>query len=194
MAHYIAELMQNAEEASTEERATKMQLCHDAILSLWEHRYTFVNGKRPFEGLEPVLQTLKDLSIEGGRQRYFRCLYTNDDITNENDEVQYWLRFIDELDYSAKTIIQYCLVHAAQNVLDQSMEWVKLAEVADVEESIEFPIIRMITDESDLLKVPDPSSEERKRIEERIERLEKFSQMATKVVTDLRNRSPLVHL
>ena len=40
MAHYIAELIQDAEKASAEERPAKMRACCDAILNLWKHRHT----------------------------------------------------------------------------------------------------------------------------------------------------------
>jgi hypothetical protein len=48
MAHYIAELIQDAEKASAEERPAKMRACCDAIFNLWKHRHTLPNGKRPF--------------------------------------------------------------------------------------------------------------------------------------------------
>jgi hypothetical protein len=64
--------------------------------------------------------------------------------------------------------------------------WVSLAEAAGVDESAEFPLIRVIFEEDSMLKASDPVEKERKRIEDRIDRLEKFAKMAIEVVSQLR--------
>ncbi|MFZ5644666.1 MAG: AVAST type 3 anti-phage protein Avs3b [Bacillota bacterium] len=186
MAHYIAELIQNAETASAEKRPVKMRDCCEAILNLWKHRNTLPNGKRPFEELEPLQRTLESLDPEDDTPRYFRSVRAFAEDADENDETKSWLKLIDGLDYSAKILIRYCLTQAAQNALNKSLEWVGLAEAAGTDEGIEFSLIRVIAEEDELLNASDPSEEERKRIQERIERLEGFAKMAMAVVTDLR--------
>lgn len=186
MAHYIAELIQDAEKASAEERPAKMRACCDAILNLWKHRHTLPDGKRPFEELEPLLRTLESLDPEDNTPRYFRSVRAVADDAEENDETKSWLKLIDGLDYSAKILIRYSLTQAAQNALNKSVEWVGLAEAAGADESTEFPLIRVIFEEDSVLEVSDPGEKERKRIEDRIERLEAFVKMAMAVVSDLR--------
>lgn len=164
----------------------KMQVCCDAILNLWKHRHTLPDGKRPFEELEPLLRTLESLDPEDDTPRYFRSVRAVADDTYENDETKSWLKLIDGLDYSARILIRYCLTQAAQNALNKSMEWVTLAQAAGVDEGPEFPLIQVIFEEDSMLKASDPSEEEKKYIEDRINRLESFAKMAMEVVSHLR--------
>jgi hypothetical protein len=186
MAHYIAELIQDAEKASAEERPAKMRACCDAILNLWKHRHTLPNGKRPFEELEPLLRVLESLDPEDDTPRYFRSVRGAVDDAEENDETKSWLKLIDGLDYSVKILIRYCLTQAAQTALNKSMEWVALAEAAGADESAEYPITRLVSDEDSMLKASDPGEKERICIEDRIERLEAVAKMAMAVVSELR--------
>lgn len=186
MAHYIAELIQETEKAIYEERPSKMQACSDAILNLWKYRHTMQNGKRPFEELEPLLRILESLDPENGTPRHFRSARAVADGAEENKETKFWLKLIDGLDYSAKVLIRYCLTQAAQTALDKSAEWVALAEAAGADEGAEFPLIRFVFEEDSMLKASNPSETERKRIEDRIGRLEEFANMAMKVVIELR--------
>lgn len=185
MAHYIAELIQNVENASSEERPAKMQACCDAILNLWKHKHTLSNGKRPFEEIEPLLRTLKSLDPEDDTPRYFRSVRAVVEDEDENEETKSWLKLADEVDYTAKVLIRYCLCQAAQSSLNRSLEWVALAQAAGVDRSVEFPIIRVIFEENAVLKASDPGEIEKERIMDRIERLEKFMEMAKVVVSEL---------
>jgi len=186
MAHYIAELIQDAEKANAEERTVKMRTCCDTILNIWKHQHTLPDGKRPFEELEPLLRTLESLNPEGDTPRYFRSVRAFVDDAEENEETKFWLKLIDGLDYSARILIRYCLTQAAQTTLNKSVEWVALAENAGVDESAEFPLIRVIFDEDSMLKASDPGEKERKRIKDRIDRLEEFAKMAITVASELR--------
>jgi len=188
MAHYIAELIQDVEEASAEEKPAKMQACCDAILNLWKHQHMLPDGKRPFEELEPILRTLESLDPEDDTPRYFRSVRAVVDDAEENDETKSWLKLIDGLDYSAKILIRYCLTQAAQNALNKSLEWVSLAEEAGADESGEFPLVRVMFEEDNVLKASDPDEKERERIEGRIKRLESFAEMAMAVVSELRKK------
>jgi hypothetical protein len=68
------------------------------------------------------------------------------------------------------------------------VEWVALAEAAGADDGIEFPVIRIIVDENNLLKASDPDEKTRKRLEDRIERLESFTKMAIALVCELRQQ------
>jgi hypothetical protein len=193
MAHYIAELIQNAEKASAEERPAKMRVCCDAILNLWKHRYTLANGKRPFEELEQLLRVLESLDPENDQPRYFRSVRGVADGGEENDETKSYLKLIDGLDYSARILIRYCLTQAAQKALTKSAEWVALAESAGADESADYLLVRVLFDEDRMLKASDPGEAERKRIEDRINRLEKFAKMAMAVASELRQKLQQTH-
>lgn len=186
MAHYIAELIHNAENASAEERPMKMKACYDAILGLWQHRYALPDGKGPFGELEPLLRTIESLDPEDDTPRYFRSIRAAIDDTQEDDETKSWLDLIDGIDYSSRVLICYCLIQASQNALNRSAEWVRLAEAAGTAEGVEFSLIRVVSREADILEAPDSAGVDRGLIEDRISRLEAFAERAMAVAFELR--------
>lgn len=188
MAHYIAELIQDTEKARTEERSEKMRACCDAILNLWKHRQTLPDGRRPFLEMEPVLRAVASLDPESSTPRYFRSVRTAAEDAKETDEAISWLQLIDNLDYSAKILIRYCLTQAAQSALDKSVQWVGLAEAAGADEGAEFPLVRIIIQEDSTLKASNPDEEERKRLENRINRLQAFAKTAMTVASRLQKQ------
>lgn len=189
MAHYIAELIHDAENANEEDRPASMQACSEAILNLWKHRHELSNGKRPFEEVEPILRALESLDPENDTPRYFRSARSAADEEVEKDsEVTSALMLVDGLDYSARLLIRYCMTEAAQATLDRTAKWVALAEEAGVADGIEFPTIRMISDESDLLMKSDPDEITKERLRDRIARLDSFIEMANALASKLRQR------
>lgn len=193
MAHYIAELIDDAETAKVEDRTAKLAKCADAILDLWERRHQLPNGKRPFEDLEPILRALESLDPTDDTPRYFRSPRMAVDETEQNAETRKWLELADGLDYSAKILIRYCLTQAAQTALDRSKDWVVLAETAGLEDGIDLLVIRIITDESDLTKPSEPHDRTRKLLEDRINRLDGFKKMADALASDLRRQLKQAH-
>ncbi len=187
MAHYIAELITDAETAKAEDRSAKFSLCADAIFKLWEHRFELPDGKRPFEDFEPILRAFESLDPTNNTPRYFR--YPRQAINNakQNAETKKWLELADGFDYSARSLISYCLVQASQTALrGTSKEWVKLAEAVGLENDINIPVIRFISHESDLLNKNDHDETERKILKERIKRLDGFRKLAESLSSDLR--------
>src|ERR1035437_5611721 len=102
MAHYIAELIQAAEAATSEARPARMAECAAAILDLWKHRSHVPHDRRPFEDLEPILNALQSLDPASDRRRYYYQTLQEADEGEDRSEVQQWLRIVDQLDDSAK--------------------------------------------------------------------------------------------
>jgi hypothetical protein len=188
MAHYIAELIQDAKTASIEERPEKMRACCEAILNLWKHRQNFPDGGRPFQDLESMLRTLASLDPENDAHRYFPSARAAASDSKESGQTRSWLQLTEDLDYSARILIRYCLSQAAETAIDKSAEWVRLAEAAGADEGVEFPVVRVILQD----KAEDPPSDEnalaRERAEKRIARLEAFSKLAKSVSSGLRKQ------
>jgi len=188
MAHYIAELIEGTETATEADRSEKLTKCAETILALWKHRYELPNGKRPFEDFEPIFRAIESLDPDNDTPRYFRSVRNANNKSEENTGAGKWLELADGLDYSAKVLIRYCLEQASQDALDKSQEWVKLAEVAGLEDAIEFPVIRFLAGDNDLENQIGPDERARKILEDRIDRLTAFKKMAETIVFDLRRK------
>ncbi len=186
MAHYIANLIVKAENATGEVKSSAEKNCFDAIMVLWKHRAELPNGKRPFENLEPVIRAIESLDPDNETPRYFRSVRRPNDEEMEQSEADSWLAMVDGLDYSAKVLIGYCLSEAARTAVDKSMEWVKLADAAEVEHSVQENVIRFVSSNADLGKDLDSNAEVRQKLEERIVRLEGFITLAYSVLSDLK--------
>lgn len=185
MAHYVAELIYDAEHAPPEDRADRMNQCKDVVLSLWEHRYALPKGMRPYDDLESVLRALASLDPEASTSRYFRPIRMAMNEA-ESSETKTWLEHIDGLDYSARLLIGFFLLQAVQSATDKSAEWVALASAAGAEEAAESPLVRFVINEQDLIARASEEETARRRIEDRISRLEGFAEAATKLAHGLR--------
>jgi hypothetical protein len=188
MAHYIAESIQAAEGASGDDRLLKLKHCADAIFAFWEHRHRLPNGMRPFENFEPIFSALQSLDLRDNSPRYYRPSRLAATEGDQEPEAATWLRIADGLDGAARMLIRYCLSHAAQVAVDKSRSWVALAEAAGIECDLEFPVIRIVCEESDLLTANEPDDEARRQIEDRINKLDAFTKMAAHLAAEMRLR------
>ena len=186
MAHYISGLIHDAENANLEDRPGRLRACSDAILNLWEHRHSLKRGRRPCGDLEPLLRTLESLDPESDTPRYERLVRRAVKDDEEDGIARSWLDLVEDLDYSARVLILYCLTQAAQATINQSAEWVALAKAAGAADGGEYHLVRVISGEAAMLKTAELEGETRKRIEDRTKRLEAFAQMAIEVASQLR--------
>ena len=186
MAHHIAELIHRVADSSIEDRADKMRECSDAIMGLWKYRYEFTNSKWQSEEIAPLIRTLESLDPENDVPRYSQRAWSKVVDSEENNSTKFWLELVDSLDYSAKVLIRYCLSESVKNVLDNSENWISLAEAAGAKESVDTLAIRVFFKERLLLENCDPENEERTQINERISQLEKFITLATSLSAKLK--------
>ena len=190
MAHYIAELIHDTQNASAKERPAKLRICSQAILQLWQHRHELPTGKRPFQELESILRVLQSLDPECDIPRYFHPIRSAADKADVNSEAMSWLKLIDGLDYSAKLLIRHWLLNAAQTSIDKSAHWVTLAEAAGIADGIESPVVRVLISDHNLLKKLDEDKVAREVKQERIAKLEGFVVAAQALIIELRSPNP----
>lgn len=189
MAHYIAEKIEDAENATGEEtRNRKMSECRDAILKLWAHRSGLPNGKRPFEGFESIFCVLKSLDLEDTTPRYFRQAISAVNQNDENDSTAQWLNIASGLDDTAKILIRYCLSIAAQEAVDKSREWVALVESIAEEGDIDIKTVRFIIDDADVLNSENPDDSKKEKIEDLLKKLEVFTALSNKLSSHFRQQ------
>jgi len=188
MAHYVAELIHDAESARGDERSARMQACCDAILELWRHRHALQGGRRPFERMEPILRALASLDPDEEMPRYFRRERAAANVTDGDDEMASWLRTADMLDDAARLLIRHCLARAAHSVLAEAGEWVALADAAGADIDIEEPVFVQLAAEDHLLTDPTPGEEAQWELKDRVRRLEHFSAMAAALAVELQQQ------
>jgi hypothetical protein len=188
MAHHIAELVQEAEGATADDRPAKLAQLRDAILALWAHRFEMPTGKRPFGEFEPILRALASLDPESQSSRYFSPSRAPDNEGDESKATREWIELARVLDHISKVLIDHCLTLAADAALDKSNEWVKLAKEAGIDDSFEFTVIRFVKDQSDLMKEPDLSAYQRRVLMDRKKRLDAFLSVASMLANDINAR------
>ncbi len=178
MAHYIAELIRSAESASEEDRYEKRSQCASAIIELWAHHTVMPKESRPFRDFEPILRALDSLDPDKVASRYYESIREKAAKDEKNTESAAWLETADGVDYTARLLIRFCLACAARDVVDKSKEWVVLAEAAGAADDGYRKIVRIVSHEAELTDDEATPDEDRKEIENRIKRLDSFSNLA----------------
>lgn len=172
MAHHVAELMHAADDAVGDDRIAKEVRVRDAILAIWAHRSDLPINGYPLNRFEPILRTLTRLDPENQFARYSSMARAPHDTTGESEEARQWLLLANGLDQASKVLIEFCLSTAAEAAIDQSKEWVELAKEADLDDSVDFFLIRLLKEQSDLMKEPDPNAKQRRALLDRKNKLE----------------------
>ncbi|WP_420710179.1 AVAST type 3 anti-phage proein Avs3b [Rhizobium sp. 'Codium 1'] len=177
MAHFVAELIDEAERTTGPEKAAAQDRCFTAILELWSHRAKFPRGMRPHQELEPILRVVESLDLATEYPRYYPSAQPSEN-DPQSAEVEKWLGLAQGLDYSAKLLIRYCLSQAADLATDKSKEWVKLAEAAEADAGVSEIFIRFISTAEDLDDEGKVHIALRKDLEDRLQRLNAFRGLA----------------
>jgi hypothetical protein len=113
MAHYVAEQITIAENATGDEKSVAEQRCFETILNLWQHRSSLPTGHRPLESFEPIFRALDQLDPDNSRPFFY-------------SPPQYDLAL--EIDRIARILINFALSQAALNAVDEkSSSWLKNA-------------------------------------------------------------------
>lgn len=185
MAHHIAELIQETESASDDDRPVKMANVREAVLALWSHRHVLPYGRSPFAGMEPIFNALESLDPDTPHFRYFSPSSAPGTNDKESEEVQTYVEMAKTVDRASKVIVNFCLAEAAQRALDSSKEWVQLASKAEADKGFDITLIRIIADRNDLMKAPNPATKRRRILNDRKQKLEALLVGASEVLESI---------
>lgn len=187
MAHYIAELIHDAENAAPKDKPSRQERCASAVLDFWRHRAELPDGMRPFEDSEPIFRAIASLDPCDETPRYFSIVRAAAADVEPDTEAGKWLKLAKSIDSTAKELIRHCLACAAETAEDETAEWVALAEQAGQGDEADVRVLRILLEEAgkDDKEVED---EERNQIEARIEHLEEFQVLAKDLAANLRSR------
>ena len=119
MAHYIAELMEQAERAPTEEqRRAAQQACFETILKLWDHRATALNDARPLASLKSAIAVLKAINGQDEENYYWRH--------NTRNVTYPWAGFMQSLRRTMDDIVLYSLAGSVNaDILSKEKKWIE---------------------------------------------------------------------
>jgi hypothetical protein len=188
MAHHIAALIEGAENAKPSDQPTRMDSCRVAILQLWNHISDLRNGRRPFVNVESIARVVETLDLDNHSFRYFSDIQRELDEVEEESQTQEWVQKSRLIDYAAKATIGHCLGQAARAATDQSAEWVELAKSAEVPLDRLVSIVSFISAKGELAESPEFAARRVRNLEEQINRLEQFVEIANTLTADLRSQ------
>ena len=188
MAHYVAELIDAAENAPSEERAASRRECFDTVLELWNHRPDLPGGRRPFEDLEPVARALESLDPSNETPRFFATARRGVADVEEGPQTRTLLEFVDSVDSAARIIIVHALADAARSALDKSRDWVALAEEAGRNPRFVGIVTSFVAREGRRDDHAEQVERNRELLIDRIKQLESFCKLTAVVSDDLRQR------
>lgn len=183
MAHYLAELMVRAKNASLPERDQAQASCAHVILDLWAQARAFPVKRAAFDSIDRVIETIDSLDPDGG-PHYRNDLWRALDVrANGGDcEIETLLKTALRIDGAARNLIHHVLAHAARIAGRESAEWLELAEHLDGQDpltKLRIRIVSMGQDESQL------KNYRIERLESRIAELEHFAAAAEALKTSL---------
>lgn len=189
MCHHVAEIIAMAD-ASGE--AADIDDARRAVLELWEHRSSLPRDSRPLRDFDRILQTLTSLDPTDPSARYFSAVReaASADAGDGDDEersVSSWLSLAEGLDHAARLLIRECLSAAARAAGGEVAKWVAAAEEAGLTVDPDLRIVRV------LLQVDRGESEgdggtDRARLEDLLNKLESFRELATILERNLREQ------
>lgn len=187
MAHLIAEKISAAESAPEDTREAAVAACVEVVLKLWAHRYALPPYMRPLRELDPLLHTLKSLSLdEADEYRYFSRPPREEELDSATDDEKSLFETAIGIDYSARELIRYLLGAATERSADSVKLWLEDAVKGGLDVSVELNVSTFVADS--LLKAKEEAQQ--RAILKRIARLESFADAAKALAGEMRKTLP----
>jgi hypothetical protein len=187
MAHYIAEQIISAENATGDEKSEVEKRCFETVLKLWQHRSSLPNGRRPFETFESIFRALDRLDPENPRSFYFphphqRQPEADGVPDSQADDVQAWIDIALGIDGAARVLIESAFKQAAFNALDEkTITWLNKAFNLTNSDDLSV-IVRLVSanqeDQNEDVLDERIRQEQEERLRARIEKLDAFSELS----------------
>lgn len=174
MCNYIAEKILLAEQTDNED--TKQE-CFDTILKLWERHSSFPDGKRPFENIEPILQTLNSLNPGNQNNRYLPNPFAQFSSDKDDTDLNSWLKMTKVLDKNARILIFFCIDQAIKETIDENTKsWLN-----EISQLLEDPIIsfRFLYPDEDKSKA---NQEKIESLRDKLAIIEEFKSLSENIV------------
>lgn len=144
MSHYLAELMQNIDNAKTNEEKKQLQKeCCDIILKLWSQKEN-LPIRKPLDDLKPVIEILEVLQKEKEESILPRWLGKYNRLSKENK----WASFADMVKNNSEEIFNKVIqINLHKDILSKDEEWMKENKEFLTKDQIQFlELIDVFTD------------------------------------------------
>jgi hypothetical protein len=177
ISHYIAELISKIESESGEAKQKAKATCFDAIMKLWDHRYSKTVGFSGIRNFEAIFDTLEKISPENPRAIYF----DSDEIEDEDsEEVAELVNFAQSLDRITRRLLRKVLNLAAQAASGENTnQLVEAAAAICIPNDLRS--IQLILQYGDDDKEKEPSE-----LENCIAEMEAFAELTTSLAQNLK--------
>ena len=188
MAHLVAERISAAEHASDDTRDAAAAACVEAIQKLWANRYILPPHTRPLRELDPLLHTLKCLSVdEADGLRYFSHVPGDEELEGASEEEKKLFELAIGIDHSARELIRHFLCVAAEQSTDAVSHWLNEAVKGGLDVKVELTVSRFV-EEGVLTKTREEAQQ--RAMLDRIAKLESFASAALILVGEMRRTLP----
>ena len=189
MAHRLARLIEAAEAAPSDSRAAAEEGCFDAVLEVWRHRTCLPQGSRPFEPAERLLDTIAALDPDAPRSVYARLEFEWVGLDEAERPTLAELERLDivrQFDRVARTVIQHLLARVAEDLPEDTREWVARARAAGLD-GPDIAVIRVLLQRADGLKDLGEQAQDMHidKLRSRLEELEQFANTVQNVRSEL---------
>ena len=164
MAHYVAEKIKAVEEPDSAE-GTK-NTCFNAILKLWEHRYSSPEKVRPFQRFESVFAGLAMLD-QTSNLHYFQRFdqFTSETMEELPADTKEWVDMALAVDSGARSIISELFALASESASSD-----KVREIIDSAPDVQSQDIQILRQLIGGLKV-DNEEDKRKELDSKIQKV-----------------------
>lgn len=187
MAHYLAEKITIAGQSQGKEKEIVDKECFDIILKLWQHRYSLPDGRRPFQGFEPIFEILSRLNPDNEETYFYRAIRNQELSELETGNFDYksvnkWTDIALEIDKIARIWIEFALSQAADIAKNETTKkWIENA--VNLSDNSDTSIIRILLDRNLSFDVENYNEDdfskkyEVEKLKKRISQLQKYSQL-----------------
>jgi hypothetical protein len=186
MAHYVAEQITIAENATGDEKSKAEKRCFETTLKLWQHRSSLPAGRRPLESFEPVFRALDRLDPDNPRPFFYSPLQSNPSESGDateviQEDVREWTEIALGIDRAARVLINFALNQAALNAADEkTSSWLKNAtNLTDSDDlSVVVRLLPPDVDDKDEEILEQIRQGEEKDIRSKIDKLDAFIELS----------------
>jgi len=185
MAHYIAQLINEAENNTEVKKKKAEKECFKTILKLWEYKSYFPDGKKPFKRFDVIFDTLEKLNPDNRNMFFYRN--QSEDEEPDDDLVKKSMRAAQIIDEAARVWLECILKDAVEFATDDKIkEWLKMAMPTKRRDEINIYFKILNSDDNDDLKSRIES--QINHLEKRIEQLNGFRDYSEMIYANFTNQ------